>query len=37
LQNGVAAGTANTLSAGGGRFEVRDFQALKEQVQIRTL
>jgi 1-phosphofructokinase family hexose kinase len=37
LQNGVAAGTANALSAGGGRFEVRDFQALKEQVQIRTL
>lgn len=34
LQNGVAAGTANTLSAGGGRFEVRDFQRLKEQVQI---
>lgn len=35
LGNGVAAGTANALSAGGGRFALRDFQIIREQIQIQ--
>lgn len=35
LRSGVAAGTANALSAGGGRFALHDFQAIREQTQIQ--
>jgi len=35
LCDAVAAGTANTLSAGGGQFTVQDFKKLREQIQIR--
>lgn len=35
LRSGVAAGTANALSAGGGRFELYDFQRIREQTQIQ--
>jgi 1-phosphofructokinase family hexose kinase len=35
LRSGVAAGTANALSAGGGRFVLHDFQTIREQVQIQ--
>ena len=35
LRNGVAAGAANTLSAGGGRFALHDFQIIREQIQIQ--
>lgn len=34
LQDAVAAGTANALSAGGGRFTIEEFRALREQIQI---
>lgn len=36
LEGAVAAGTANTLSAGGGRFALQEFTSIREQVQIRT-
>jgi 1-phosphofructokinase family hexose kinase len=35
LQDSVAAGTANTLSAGGGQFTVQDFKTIREQIQIQ--
>lgn len=35
LRSGVAAGTANALSAGGGRFALHDFQAIRAQTQIQ--
>jgi 1-phosphofructokinase family hexose kinase len=35
LRSGVAAGTANALSAGGGRFALHDFQTIREQTQIQ--
>jgi 1-phosphofructokinase family hexose kinase len=35
LRSGVAAGTANALSAGGGRFAFADFQRIREQIQIQ--
>lgn len=34
LCNAVAAGTANTLSAGGGQFKVEEFEEIRAQVQI---
>jgi 1-phosphofructokinase family hexose kinase len=37
LLDGVAAGTANALSAGGGRFPLRNFQIIREQTQIQDL
>jgi 1-phosphofructokinase family hexose kinase len=36
LRDAVAAGTANTLSAGGGRFTIQEFEDVQEQVQIQT-
>jgi 1-phosphofructokinase family hexose kinase len=36
LCDAVAAGTANTLSAGGGQFELEEFEAIRKQVQIRS-
>ena len=36
LGNAVAAGTANALSAGGGRFARKEFKELRGQVQIQT-
>jgi 1-phosphofructokinase/tagatose 6-phosphate kinase len=36
LESGVAAGSANALSAGGGRFTLHDFQTLREQIQVQT-
>jgi 1-phosphofructokinase family hexose kinase len=35
LCDAVAAGTANTLSAGGGQFTVQDFKMIREQIQIQ--
>lgn len=35
LGDAVAAGTANTLSPGGGRFTVEEFGKLREQIQIQ--
>lgn len=35
LRDAVAAGTANTLSAGGGQFIVQDFKTIREQIQIQ--
>jgi len=35
LRDAVAAGTANTLSAGGGQFTFQEFQDIREQVQIQ--
>ena len=37
LRDAVAAGTANTLSVGGGRFTLEKFQAIREQIQIQAL
>ena len=34
LGDAIAAGTANALSAGGGQFNLIDFQQIREQVQI---
>ena len=34
LGDAVAAGTANALSAGGGQFNLREFQQIREQVRI---
>jgi len=36
LGDAVAAGTANTLSAGGGRFTLKEFREIREQVHIQT-
>jgi 1-phosphofructokinase family hexose kinase len=36
LKDAVAAGTANTLSAGGGRFTVQEFTRIREQTQIQS-
>src|SRR5262245_10003106 len=33
LQEAVAGGTANTLPAGGGQFDVREFKARREQLR----
>jgi 1-phosphofructokinase family hexose kinase len=35
LLDAVASGTANTLSAGGGQFDVQEFKAIREQTQIQ--
>jgi 1-phosphofructokinase family hexose kinase len=35
LRDAVAAGTANTLSAGGGQFGLQEFEAIREQTQIQ--
>jgi 1-phosphofructokinase family hexose kinase len=35
LSDAVAAGTANTLSAGGGHFDVQEFKAIREQIQVQ--
>ena len=37
LGDAVAAGTANTQSAGGGHFNLREFRQIREMVQIETL
>lgn len=37
LRDAVAAGTANALSAGGGRFTMQEFQEIRRQVQIKNL
>jgi fructose-1-phosphate kinase PfkB-like protein len=34
LADAVAAGTANTLMAGGGQFHLQEFEQIREQVQI---
>ena len=36
LGNAIAAGTANALSAGGGRFARKEFEEIRGQVQIQT-
>jgi fructose-1-phosphate kinase PfkB-like protein len=36
LADAVAAGTANTLLAGGGNFKFREFEEIREQVKIET-
>ncbi|HXD12522.1 MAG TPA: 1-phosphofructokinase family hexose kinase [Anaerolineales bacterium] len=35
LRDGVAAGTANALSAGGGRFTLREFEKIRKQVIVQ--
>lgn len=35
LCDAVAAGTANTLSAGGGQFTLQEFNSIREQIQIQ--
>jgi len=35
LRDAVAAGTANALSAGGGKFALQEFQDIRKQVQIQ--
>jgi 1-phosphofructokinase family hexose kinase len=35
LCDAVAAGTANTLSAGGGQFTLQEFRRIREQIQIQ--
>jgi 1-phosphofructokinase family hexose kinase len=35
LRDAVAAGTANTLSAGGGQFAFQEFEEIREQIQIQ--
>ena len=34
LQDAVAAGTANALVAGGGRFKLKEFERIREQVRV---
>jgi fructose-1-phosphate kinase PfkB-like protein len=34
LGEAVAAGTANTLLAGGGQFKLQEFEAIREQVRV---
>jgi fructose-1-phosphate kinase PfkB-like protein len=36
LGDAVAAGTANTLSPGGGQFTLQEFERLRESIQIQT-
>lgn len=36
LRDAVAAGTANTLSAGGGQFKLEEFGSIREQIQIQS-
>ena len=36
LRDAVAAGTANTLSAGGGRFTFEEFEDIQKEIQIQT-
>lgn len=36
LRDAVAAGTANALSAGGGRFSIQEFQEIRKQVQMKS-
>jgi 1-phosphofructokinase family hexose kinase len=36
LLDAVAAGTANVLSAGGGHFEIQEFESIRERIQIET-
>jgi 1-phosphofructokinase family hexose kinase len=36
LCDAVAAGTANTLSAGGGQFKLQEFEAIRAQVQVQS-
>jgi 1-phosphofructokinase family hexose kinase len=36
LRDAVAAGTANTLSAGGGRFTLQEFQEIRRQIQMNS-
>jgi 1-phosphofructokinase family hexose kinase len=36
LCDAVAAGTANTLSAGGGQFKLQEFEEIREQVKIES-
>jgi 1-phosphofructokinase family hexose kinase len=36
LRDAVAAGTANTLSAGGGKFRLQEFEEIRERVQIQS-
>ena len=35
LSDAIAAGTANTLSAGGGQFAFEEFKSIREQIQIQ--
>ena len=35
LRDAVAAGTANTLSAGGGQFTIQEFRKIRKQIQIQ--
>lgn len=35
LRDAIAAGTANTLSAGGGQFDIQEFIAIREQTRIQ--
>jgi tagatose 6-phosphate kinase len=37
IKYGVAAGTANTLTLGAGQFSVDDFEAIREQVLVKSL
>ena len=37
LRDAVAAGTANTLSAGGGKFELQEFEEIRMRVQVESL
>ena len=36
LRDAVAAGTANALSAGGGRFKMQEFQEIRKQIQMKS-
>lgn len=36
IRDGVAAGTANALSAGGGQFRLEEFEEIRTRVQIKT-
>jgi 1-phosphofructokinase family hexose kinase len=36
LRDAVAAGTANALSAGGGRFTTQEFQEIRKQIQMKS-
>lgn len=35
LRDAVAAGTANTLSVGGGQFALKDFEEIRQQIQVQ--
>jgi fructose-1-phosphate kinase PfkB-like protein len=36
LRDAVAAGTANALSAGGGRFTMQEFQEIRKQIKMKS-